>query len=365
MKNDNVKRYNIIKLKITLSEVILSLLFWSIILKVGLNYSLSELILTVSGSIYIQFYLFCAILGGLNFFITFPLSFYGGFVLEKKFRLSNHTLGSWFIEQIKGMTIAILLALIVLSVFFFLLRTFPNFWWLNLWIFFLLFGILLTRIAPILIFPLFYKFSKIDNKDLEEDLFHFAKRYNFHISGIYQFNLSKTTQKANAAFTGIGKSRRVILGDTLLRNFSIPEILTIFAHEIGHYIHKHLIKGIIFNSLISLIGMFLVFKIYTLITDAQNLFPQQLVALPYLALLFLIYSLVTGPVGNYISRKFEYQADQFAVESTKDAESFLNSLKKLSNLNLADPEPHPLVEFLFYSHPSINHRILKLTGDKK
>jgi STE24 endopeptidase len=255
-----------------------------------------------------------------------------------------------------------LLSFVILSGFYFILSKFPNIWWLGVWFFFLIFGILLTKIAPIIIFPLFYKFKPVQDLELEQRLIDFANKWKFHIKGIFQFNLSKTTKKANAAFTGIGKSRRVILGDTLLEKFSIPEIETVFAHEIGHFIHKHLLKGILFNSFLSLLGLYLVFKFYAVIINDLDMLPHQLEALPYLALLFLIYSLITGPIANYLSRKFEYQADLFTVKSTNNKEIFKNSLLKLSELNLADEEPHPLVEFLLYSHPSIKKRIQKISG---
>jgi len=214
----------------------------------------------------------------------------------------------------------------------------------------------------LVIFPLFFKFKSLENQQLKERITKFAQKWNLQISGVYQFNLSKNTKKANAAFTGIGKSKRIILGDTLLEHFNEDEIETIFAHEVGHYHLKHIIKGIILNSLISLFGLWLIHHIYTFVIGIPGYAGYQLEALPYLALIFLFYGLITGPIGNYISRKYEYQADNFAVSTTGKSDIYENSLKKLADLNLADVSPHPLIEFLFYSHPSIRHRIEKITG---
>jgi len=227
-------------------------------------------------------------------------------------------------------------------------------------LFLILFTVILSRIAPLVIFPLFYKFKPLENQTLIERIQAFAAKWNLKISGTYQFDLSKNTKKANAAFTGIGKSKRIILGDTLLAHFDEDEIMTVFAHEVGHYHHKHLLKGIILNSMITLVGLWFAARIYAYILQLKYFNPAQLEALPYLALIFLFYGLVTGPLGNMISRKYEFQADQFAVSSSGEADSFKNSLKKLAKLNLSDETPHPIIEFLFYSHPSIQHRLEKL-----
>lgn len=363
MDKDTAKKYNSIKLRITLIEIFVSILFWIIFLATRLNFSFARAAESAFTATLPRFYFFVLLITLLNMLITFPLSLYSGYFLEKKFKLSNHTLLSWFWEQFKGLFVGLLLGLVVLTGFYLILLKFPRFWWFGVWLFFLVFGILLSKIGPILIFPLFYKFKPVENQELVNQLKTFATQWKFQLSGIFQFNLSKTTKKANAAFTGMGKSRRIILGDTLLEKFTIPEIETVFAHEIGHYIHKHLVKGIVLNSLLSLAGLFVIFKIYSDITVTNGLHPYQLPALPYLALLLLLYGLVTGPIGNYVSRKFEYQADHFAVESTRNAEAFQNSLLKLSQLNLADETPNPLVEFLFHSHPSIHHRLEKINGE--
>jgi STE24 endopeptidase len=255
-----------------------------------------------------------------------------------------------------------LLGGIILTALFVLLIRFPSWWWIYIWLFLFLFSIILSRIAPLFIFPLFYKFKALENQELKARIQKFAEKWRIQISGVYQFNLSKNTNKANAAFTGIGKSRRIILGDTLLEKFEHDEIETIFAHEVGHYHHKHLIKGIILNSIISLFGFWLIYHIYNLILRVNSYESYQLEALPYLAIIFLFYGLITGPIGNAISRKYEFQADYFAVSSTGKTNVYKNSLKKLADLNLADDSPHPIIEFLFYSHPSIKHRIEKIAG---
>ncbi len=361
IERKDAKKYNRIKLYISLSQIFIDLLFWLFIISLNFNYFFANLAYKLCSTDLSQFYIFTLIIGLLKFTLDLPFSFYSGFIIEKKFNLTNQKLSSWIFEQTKGLLIGIILGFIVLTIFYVILLNYPDSWWIWVWLFILLFGILLSHLAPIIIFPLFYKFTPLENEKLAARIKSFAERWHFKVTGIFQFNLSKTTKKANAAFTGIGKSKRIILGDTLLQNFTEDEIESIFAHEIGHYKYHHLLKGIFFSSTLSFLGIFTVFKIYQMTTTSLDLLPHQLEALPYLALLFYLYSILTTPLGNYISRKFEYQADQFAVKSTGNPEVFKRSLLKLAELNLADRDPHPIVEILFYSHPSIKHRIEKIS----
>lgn len=365
MDTRTIKKYNRIKLIITFLNIFLNLAFWLFILFSGISHPLAAFLRSRIPGELLQFYLFVLLFGFMNLTLHLPLSFYSGYIVEHRFSLSNQTLLRWFGEQLKGLAVGLILGGIVLTVFYFLLSNYPRSWWIGFWLFVLIFSILLTRVAPVVIFPLFYKFTPLENLQLRDRISRFARRWNMNIRGIFQFNLGKDTRKANAAFAGLGKSKRVLLSDTLVNNFSEDEIEAVFAHEIGHYQHHHLWKGIFINSVISFIGLYLVSVIYRQILQAHGWPPTRLEALPYLGFLLFLYGLITGPLGNLISRRFEYQADRFAAESIENPEAFKNALLKLSELNLADPEPHPVIEFLFYSHPSIQHRIEKITGEKK
>ena len=363
MDKNKIKKYNRIKLVITFLNIFLNLTFWLVIIYGRISIHLAAFVQNHFSGEFVKFYLFVLLLGSLHLIIFFPLSFYSGFMVEHRFSLSNQSIARWIGEQLKGLGIGIALGGIVLTVFYYLLNAFPRTWWIGLWLFLLLFSILLTRLAPVLIFPIFYKFKPLENPQLKERISRFARRWKMSIRGIYQFNLGKDTRKANAAFAGLGKSKRVLLSDTLLNNFSEEEIEAVFAHEIGHYQHGHLWKGILINSAISFTGLYLISVIYRQIIHTHGWHPAQLEALPYLGFLFFLYGLITGPVANLLSRRFEYQADRFAAESIENPKFFKRALQKLSELNLADPEPHPVIEFLFYSHPSIQHRIEKITGE--
>lgn len=363
MTPDTAKKYQKIKLYILLLGLFIDVLFWIILITSGWASSLAVAASRFSSHFLVQFYFFVLGLGALNLFIHLPLSFYSGYIVEHRFALSHQTIWRWAIEQLKGLLLGVILGGITLTIFYLILWRYPHSWWLLVWVFLLFFSVVLGRLAPLLIFPLFYKFTPLENEDLKQRIENLAENWKIKISGVFQFNLSKNTRKANAALTGLGKTRRVILGDTLLTLCSPSEIETVFAHEIGHHVQRHMLKGILFSSLISLIGLWVTFQIYQAILVQQGYTAYQLEALPYLGLIFFAYSLFTTPLTNYISRHFEYQADRFAVQLTH-RDDFISALQKLAESNLADKTPHPLVEFLFYSHPSINHRLEKIKGIK-
>ena len=173
--------------------------------------------------------------------------------------------------------------------------------------------------------------------------------------------MSKNTKKANAAFTGIGKSKRILLGDTLLEGYSADEIETVIAHELGHYKMKHIIKNIIIGTASSFLTLFLIAYLYNLSLPWFGFTSiVQIAAIPLLSLWAMIIGLILNPLSNLLSRKFEYEADEYAVKSTNKIETFISTLEKLTDQNLGDREPHPLVEWFFYSHPSIKNRVAAL-----
>ena len=196
------------------------------------------------------------------------------------------------------------------------------------------------------------------NESLKGRIQQLCANTGLRIQGIFSFNLSKNTRKANAGFTGIGGAKRIILSDTLLNDFSEEEIETVFAHELGHYKHRHLHIGIAISIVATVLGLFLTSLLYA---SSLGFFGfstgKELAALPLLALWLSLFGLVTTPLSNMLSRHHERVADAYAVRATANAPAFVSALGKLAAINLADAEPHPLVEFLFYSHPSIAKRI--------
>ncbi|GAB4453025.1 MAG: M48 family metallopeptidase [Anaerolineae bacterium] len=304
--------------------------------------------------------LFAAGFGLPYFILTAPLTYYSGFVLPHRYGQSNQTLKAWLWDQLKGLLITGILGLIILEVIYALLGAFPQTWWLWTALVMLVFTVLLSNLAPVLIFPLFYKYKPLDDEDLVSRLTHLATKAGARVQGVYVFDMSSKTVAANAALMGLGNTRRIVLADTLVERFTANEIETVLAHELGHHVHKDLPLGIIVQSLLTLIGFWLADLVmrwgvttfaYTNLTDPATL-PLLMVALS-------IFGLVTMPLSNSWSRWREVKADEYALKMTGKPRAFISAMTRLANQNLAEAEPPVWVEFLLHSHPSINKRVAK------
>ncbi len=358
---DKAKRYNNINLALSLTGTVLGWVFLGAIVFFGFTEIVEQWSFSVTSSSYLALLVFSGILGVIETVLFFPLSFYSGYLLEHKYELSNQNLKTYFWEKVKALLVGIIIGVPLLLVFYYLLNTYQNWWWLPVGIFMFLVSVILGRLAPTLIFPLFYKFTPISDESLTSMVRERCQSVGMKVTGIFQFNLSKTTKKANAAFTGIGKSKRVIIGDTLIDNFNQGEIDAILSHELGHFKLKHLWKLMALGTVVTFIGLYVVSLVYLKWVSVWNFDGiTQLAALPLLALLLGVYGFLVGPIQNAISRSYEYAADGFSLDLVGDKDSMISSLEKLVDQNLADRDPHPIVEFLFHSHPSIKHRVTRL-----
>ncbi len=354
------KRYNNLKLLFSFTEFCVGLIFLIIILKSGYTINLEAFIRSSISNDYGVLIIFIGIIGLFEGLILFPLSFISEFLLEHHFKLSNQSFFKWILEKSKGLLVSIPLMLFLLVIFYFLLRTFPEMWWLVLGTVMIFFSIILSKLAPILIFPLFFKFSKLDEPELTENINVLCKKVGMNLDGVFKFDLSKNTKKGNAAFTGIGKTKRIILGDTLLENLTNNEIIAVLAHELGHFKLKHIWKGMTLGVISTYLGLFLVSVIYSKYYTSFGPSPWSVAALPLMGLILTLYGVIVSPVTNILSRFHERQADDYAVKLCGNAKDLITGLDKLSEQNLSDKDPHPIIEFLFYSHPSTGKRILRL-----
>ena len=355
------KRYHRYQLLLAVLEFLIGVAFLLILLLSGFTLQLEAWIRSSVSNPYVVFLAFVGILGVAESVLLFPLNFLSGYLLEHRFGLSNQTLGAWFWEKTKALLVAAPIGLVLMLIFFALLRRYPQNWWFVMGSVMVLFSILLARLSPILIMPLFYRSIPIKDQALAQRVEALCAQVGMRLEGVYQFDLSKNTKKANAAFTGLGRSRRVILGDTLIERLELDEILIVLAHELGHYKLKHIWKSIGLGIVVTYLGLFLVARAHA------GLYPQlgfqsasQIAGLPLIALLLTLYQLITGPLMNIYSRANERAADDFAIRLMGNAGPFRRGLAKISTQNLADPSPNPVVEFLFYSHPSIAKRLARL-----
>lgn len=352
------KKYNNTKLAISIFDTVAGFILVFIFIALGWSILLEEYIRQFVSSDYLVFLLFVISIGVAGSIIFFPFNFYSGYILEHKYKLSNQNLFKYFFEKAKALLVSTLIGIPILILFFWVLREYGTFWWLPFAIFMFFISVVLSQIFPIFILPIFYKIKPIENESLKSRIRNLAVDAGLKVENVYSFDMSKNTKKANAAFTGLGKTKRIILGDTLLNNYTEYEIETVIAHEIGHYKHKHITKNIIIGTLSSFLTLFIIATLYDISTGWFNFDSvTQIAALPLLTLWSVIIGLITTPLGNILSRKFEYEADRYAVTATCKPLSFINTLEKLTEQNLGDKEPHPFVEWFFYSHPSIKNRI--------
>jgi len=303
---------------------------------------------------------FGAVFGGIYFLIDLPLSYYSGFLLPHRYGLATQTLLGWISDQVKGILVGGILGLLVLEVIYAVLRAAPETWWLWAGGILLSFNVILANLAPVLLFPIFYKFKPLEAEyaDLAERLVRLAERAGTRVRGVYQFDMSRRTKAANAALTGLGNTRRILLGDTLLAEFTPDEIETVLAHELGHHVHRDIPIGILVESVITLAGLFLAslglqwgVKVFGFAGVAD------IAALPLLGLVMGAFGLVIMPLGNAFSRWRERRADAYVLQATGNGAAYASALTRLANQNLAEADPEPWVEFLLYSHPALSKRI--------
>jgi STE24 endopeptidase len=358
--SDNInKNYSQRKLIISIVNGLIAFLLFISFIVTGMSHDFARFIEISISNIYLQFLVFTFALSVAGMLISLPLDFYSGYILEHRYGLSNQALSAWIWEELKGTAIGLLIGMPLLVIFYFCVLTFVSYWWIPVGAVYFIFSVLMVRLAPTLLFPIFYQFKPLESESLKKRLTEICKNISIQIAGIYQFNLSKNTKKANAAFAGIGKSKRILLADTLLNNFSEDETEMIFAHEAGHYYHGHINKLLFIGAGMIFTGLGI--TAYTYEWLVANVYQQSITdlsALPILALLLIIFSMIVMPLQNMISRYFEGQADRYALTQTRKPVVFIDAMKKLAVLNLSDDSPHPVVEFLFYSHPSIKKRIL-------
>lgn len=361
MKNTQAKKYSNTKLVFGISEAIVSFILLLLFVWLGYSARLENYLQLTFANDYLVLLIYVLALGIVSSILFSPLNYYIGFYLEHKYNLSNQTFWKWIREGTKGILVGSAIGLPLLLLFYFVIKSFGIMWWLPFAGLMFIFTVVLAQILPILIMPIFYKITPIENESLKERIFILSKSAGLKVENVFKFNMSKNTKKANAAFTGLGKTKRILLGDTLLDNYSDDEIETVIAHELGHYKEKHIIKNIAIGTISSFVTFFLIAQLHKISLswfDFSEI--TQISSLPLLALWGAIIGLIQTPFSNYISRKFEYEADKYAIDSTNKTEAFINTLEKLTEQNLGDREPHPLVEWFFYSHPSIKNRVASL-----
>jgi len=352
------RRYNRIQRWLGFADFVIGAAFLIVLLLTGWTNWLRDLALrrgfqnyTVAVFLYLLFLLLISKVLG------FGLDYYG-FRHEQKFQLSNQKFRSWLWDEVKGFLLGLILASILVELLYFMIRESPQHWWILTWGLFMTFFIVMAQLAPVVLFPIFYKFEPLDNEDLRRRLVQLSEQAGTRVRGVYRWNLSEKSKKANAALTGLGSTRRIILADTLLDNYAPEEIEAVLAHELGHHVHRHIMKSILVQAGITLFGFWVANFVLHYSVD-HHMFEElsDFANLPLLAITATLISLMLMPALNAYSRYNERQADRYAFESITSIEPFISSMNKLAQQNLAERTPARWIEVLFHSHPAIAKRV--------
>jgi len=307
-----------------------------------------------------------SVIGGV---VGMPFDIYHTFVLEKKYGFSTITWKLWLTDLIKSVLISAILMAVLLSAFMAFIIYLPHSWWFWAWVFFTSFEILLLWLYPVVIAPLFNKYEPIKDEELKGKIEALLSKVGLKAKGIFQVDEGKRSKHTNAYFTGIGKTKRIVLFDTLLASHSHDEILAVLAHEIGHWKKKHILKQLIFMIAASLVGFYLIYFIinWPPLYSAFGLQQRPVYAgLLLVSLYFSCLGFFFSPIGAWISRRYEREADAMAHELTGTSEPMINALKRLAKDNLSNLHPHPWYVRFYYSHPPLIERIEYLQKmDKK
>jgi len=286
------------------------------------------------------------------------LSYYR-YRLEHEYHLSNQKLKSWAWDEVKGWLLGLVLATVVVELIYLTIRLAPQYWWLIAWVVFIVLYIFFTQVAPVAVFPLFYKFVPLEDEDLKQRLLRLSERAGTKVRGVYEWKLSEKSRKANAALVGLGNTRRILLADTLLKDYTHDEIEAVLAHELGHHVHKHILQSIVVQVGITLAGFWAANQALRYAIERRGMFLSlsDFAGLPLLALVSTVLSFLLMPALNAYSRRKERQADRYSFQTIASIGPFVSSMEKLCEQNLAERQPSPVVEWFFHSHPAIAKRV--------
>jgi STE24 endopeptidase len=353
------RRYNRIHRWLGIADFILGLGLLIVVLLTGWTGILRDIAYRAAFQHYtLAVFLYVLIMMVIGKLLGIGLDYYG-FRLEHRFHLSNQNITSWLWDETKGFLVGIVLGGIVVELLYFILRQYPQHWWLLAWAAFMGLFVLLAQLAPVVLLPIFYKFEPLDNDNLKLRLVRLGERAGTRVRGVYKWNLSEKSKKANAALTGLGSTRRIILADTLLNNFSADEIEAVLAHELGHHVHRHILKSIAVQAATTLVGFWAANWVLHYAVNRLHMFDtlSDFANLPLLVLVATVLSCLLLPALNAYSRYNERQADRYAFESIAGVGPFISSMNKLAEQNLAERSPSKWVEWFFHWHPAISRRI--------
>jgi STE24 endopeptidase len=290
--------------------------------------------------------------------LSLPLAYYQGVTLERRYGLATESRAMWWIDRVKAMAISLVFSVVAALIVTTLLWLSPEHWWLLSAVIFAMLLVGIAQLAPVVLMPIFFRFRPLDRPALTERLLSLASRARTNVVGIFEWQLGDRTKKANAALAGIGKTRRILVSDTLLATHSDEEIEVILAHELSHHVHRDLWTALVLESLLILFGFLAADRVLGASADWLQLTGKSdIAAIPLVALVCGIASFVLRPIAHAVSRAHERRADRYALDMTQNPAAFVSAMKRLSAQNMAEETPSRLVEWMFHSHPPMSARI--------
>lgn len=290
--------------------------------------------------------------------VTLPFAFQTGWRLERKYGLSRESAGGWLRDHLKGAGIGLVIAVAAAEAVYFAARTWPTNWWLAAAGMLTLGMVVLVHAAPVVLMPLFVRVKPLERPELSRRLASLSARAGVPIVGVFEWELGARTSKANAALTGLGSTRRILLSDTLLAAYSDDEIEVILAHELAHHVHRDIWSAVAVESVLLFLGTYAANAVIVRLGPSLGITsPADVAGLPLLLLTAGALSLVLSPVARALSRRHEHRADAFALKMTGAPGAFISAMKRLGAQNLAEEEPSTLTRVLFHSHPPMAERI--------
>ncbi len=359
MTEDKATRYHRLRRRFEVLTLLWGAVCFSAVLFSGASHRLRDLALSFAGgwplpavALMVVALVLVHELGAL------PLAWYGGYVLERRYELTRQGPAAWLADHVKGTLLGLVLACGVAVVVYWSMARFDGAWWLVAGGAMALLVALLATLAPVLLLPLFFRFRPLPRPELVARLQQLAADAGTRVMGVYEWALGAKSRKANAALTGIGSTRRIIVSDTMLEQYSDDEIAVVLAHELGHHVHFDIWRALIFEAALVLLGFYATDTMLRAFGPSLGLVGiADPAGLPLLVLTAGAVSLVLTPLALALSRLHERRADRFALNLTGSAAAFRSAMRRLGAQNLAEERPSRLTRWLFYSHPPIEERI--------
>ena len=356
---DKSARYHRLRRRISFLDTGAQAVFLLALMLTGASSTIRESVESIAGTSLVPLVVaYVLVVAALSELVHLPFAFYHGVLLERRYGLSTESAGRWLTDHFKAAAIVLIVLAGAGVLISGLLRAVPALWWLIASIVFAAGLLLLARFAPVLLLPLFYDVRPLARDTLRERLVALADRAGTPVLGAYEWRVGDRTTKANAALVGIGRTRRILVSDTLLAVHSDDEIETVFAHELAHHVYGDIWSALALEAALLTVGCYVADRVLSKFASAIGLAGRADVAgLPLILLTVGLVSLVFAPAAHALSRAHERRADRYALDATGNSTAFISAMKRLAATNLAEDHPSRLVELLFHTHPSTAARI--------